>query len=328
MPEGDTVWLTAHRLDQALRGRVVTWFDLRVPALALSDLRGATVTEVVARGKHILMRFDGGRTLHSHLRMDGSWRIAAATGAGGHFGRGRDTVGGAGARAGSARAGPAPVAGGTADGPLAPQVAAHGPPGPQLPGRRRGARSTVARATGFDVRAVIGNDEWLATGHRVHDLAIAATADEDRWVGHLGPDVLGPDWDAGRARENLAADPDRPVVEALLDQRNLAGVGNMYAAELLFMARVNPFTRIGDVTDPGVLPALAYRLLRANRDHPEQTSTGRTARGEQHWVYIRTGQPCRRCRTPIVTAEFGVAPRRRSTFWCPRCQPATDAAPT
>ena len=261
MPEGDTVWLTAHRLNAALAGRVVTRFDLRVPKLALSDLTGATVTEVIARGKHILMRFDHGLTLHSHLRMDGSWRISAAKAA---------------------------------------------------------ARDT------FDLRVVIGNADWVARGARVHDLEIARTDEEDRWVGHLGPDVLGPDWDVERAAANLGAD-DRPVVEALLDQRNLAGVGNMYAAELMFLAGVNPFTAASAVPKPVALARSAFKALRANRDHPEQSTTGRTARGEQHWVYLRNGQPCRRCRTPIVTGEFGAPPRQRNTFWCPHCQPANSA---
>ncbi|MCW2529393.1 MAG: glycosylase [Pseudonocardiales bacterium] len=259
MPEGDTVWLTAHRLDQALCGREVTSFDLRVPKLALADLTGRVVTTVLARGKHILVRFDNAQTLHSHLRMDGSWQIARA-------------------------------------------------------GQRR--------RVGFDVRAIVGNSEWTCTGHRVHDLAIAATDQESIWVGHLGPDVLGPDWDPDRATKLLSDDADRPIVEALLDQRNLAGVGNMYAAELLFMAKVNPFTRVSDVRNVSELPPIAFKLLRANRDHPEQSSTGSMARGEQHWVYLRTGQPCRRCRTPIVTGEFGQAPRQRNTFWCPHCQPA------
>jgi endonuclease-8 len=259
VPEGDTVWLTAHRLNLALRDQLIVECDLRVPRLALVDRSGHTITEVLARGKHILMRFDDGQTLHSHLRMDGSWRIGAS------------------------RAGP--------------------------------------RRVGYDVRAQLANTHWTATGHRVHDLDVAPTAEESRWVGHLGPDVLGPDWDPDRAATNLAGDGQRPVVEALLDQRNLAGVGNMYAAELLFLAGTNPLTPAGEVTALAALPALAYRLLRSNRDHPEQSTTGSLARGDQHWVYLRTGQPCRRCRTAIRSTEFGTPPRQRLTFWCPRCQP-------
>jgi endonuclease VIII len=287
VPEGDTVWLTAHRLGAALSGRVVTRFDLRVPELALSDLTGATVTDVLARGKHILMRFDDGHTLHSHLRMDGSWRIDRAR---------------ANARAGR------PAAGG---------------PAMDRPASARPSQRQPRERDSFDIRVIIGNAEWTASGARVHDLELARTDDEARWVGHLGPDVLGPDWDATRAAANLGAD-DRPLVEALLDQRNLAGVGNMYAAELMFLAGVYPFTPAEDVTKLDTVVRAAFKALRANRDHPEQSTTGRTARGEQHWVYLRSGQPCRRCRTPIVTGEFGQPPRQRNTFWCPHCQPAAD----
>jgi endonuclease-8 len=300
VPEGDTVWLTAHRLHAALSGRVVTLFDLRVPDLALSDLTGATVTEVLARGKHILMRFDDGLTLHSHLRMDGSWRIDRAR-------RSERTSGSAVGRPVAAR----PASGRPTTGRLA---------------AGRPTRSEPRDRDSFDVRVIIGNVEWTASGARVHDLELAHTDDEARWVGHLGPDILGPDWDAARAAANLGAD-DRPLVEALLDQRNLAGVGNMYAAELMFLAGVHPLTPATNVTKLDSVVRTAFKALRANRDHPEQSTTGRTARGEQHWVYLRTGQPCRRCRTPIVTGEFGQPPRQRNTFWCPHCQPFPDAGP-
>ncbi len=286
MPEGDTVWLTAHRLDLALAGREVTRFDLRVPRLALADLRGATVHEVRAHGKHILMRFDDGRTLHSHLRMDGSWRLDRAS---------RAEPSAAGAQARAAR-----TSGGS---------------------RRR---SDPRRAEQFAVRAVVGNADWLASGHRVHDLDLAATAEEGRWVGHLGPDVLGADWDVDRVTANLRADGARPVVEALLDQRNLAGVGNMYAAELLFLAGANPLRPVADVDDLARLAPIAYRLLRANRDHPEQSTTGAVGRGQEHWVYARVGQPCRRCGTAIVSRGFAAPTQPRLTYWCPRCQPGRD----
>jgi endonuclease-8 len=61
-------------------------------------------------------------------------------------------------------------------------------------------------------------------------------------------------------------------------------------------------------------------MLRANREHPEQSTTGLLTRGQQHWVYERAGEACRRCRTPIRRDEQGVPPYRRSTYWCPSCQ--------
>jgi endonuclease-8 len=188
MPEGDTVWLTAHRLHQALADRELTVFDLRVPQHATADLRGQTVQEVVAQGKHILLRTSSNLTLHTHLRMDGSWRIG--------------------------RAGRRP---------------------PGLPEHM--------------MRILLGNTEWWAAGYRVHDVALLRSSDEGRVVGHLGPDLLGPDWDAAEAVRRLRQDPTQEIGLALVDQRNLAGIGNMYKSEALFIERVNPWTPVGHVID-------------------------------------------------------------------------------
>jgi endonuclease VIII len=260
MPEGDTVWLTAHRLHQALAGRDLTESDLRVPQHATADLRGRTVHEVVARGKHILLRATTNLTLHTHLRMDGSWRI--------------------------------------------------GPAGRRPPGLPEHL-----------MRVLIGNAEWWAAGYRVHDVVLLRTTDEPRLVGHLGPDLLGPDWDAAEAGRRLRQDPDQEIGLALLDQRNLAGIGNMYKAETLFVERINPWTRVGDIAELDRVVDTAFRLLRMNRDHPEQSTTGLLGRGREHWVYERTGQPCRRCGTPIRRADQGPRPYERGTYWCPGCQP-------
>jgi endonuclease-8 len=260
MPEGDTVWLTAHRLDQALRDRELTVAELRVPQLATTELRGTTVSGVVARGKHVLVRLDTGVTLHSHLKMDGAWYIT-----------------------------------------------------------RSGQRAR--RYPEHHIRALLGNTDWLATGYRVHDLRLVRTEDEHILVGHLGPDLLGADWDAEVAMTRLRADPARPIGEALLDQRNLAGIGNLYKSEVLFLRGVHPETPVGAVDDLGVVVETARRLLHANRDRPEQSTTGSTARGQQHWVYERAGERCRRCGTPVQRAMHGAPPYQRSTYWCPACQP-------
>ena len=265
MPEGDTVWLTAHRLHRALAGVELTVADLRVPSLATSDLAGMTVTEVLARGKHVLIRLDTELTLHSHLRMDGSWYLTKA-------------------------------------------------------GQR------PHRHPEHMVRVLLGNTSWLATGYRIHDLELVRTSDESRLVGHLGPDLLGPDWDLAEALRRLRGEPEREIGDALLDQRNLAGIGNMYKAETLFLERVNPWQTISAVGDLERVVLTAQRLLRANRDHPEQSTTGLVARGQQHWVYERGGQPCRRCRTPIRRELQGPPERARSTYWCPTCQPAEPSS--
>ena len=259
MPEGDTVWLTAHRLHAALSGRPLLRADLRVPKLATADLAGRHLLEVVPRGKHLMTRLEGDLTLHSHLRMDGAWHLYAA----GERWRG----------------GPA-----------------------------------------HQVRAVLETAARTAVGYRLPVLALLPTAEEDEVVGHLGPDLLGPDWDPARALERLAADPGRTVGEALLDQRNLAGIGNVYVAELCFLRGVTPWTPFGEVTAPEKLVALAKRLLEANKTRPGHITTGDTRRGRTNWVYGREHQPCLRCGTPVRSGEHGPPGQTRVAYWCPRCQ--------
>jgi endonuclease-8 len=172
------------------------------------------------------------------------------------------------------------------------------------------------------IRAQLGNAEWLATGYRVHDLEVLATADESRLVGHLGPDLLGPDWDVDEAVRRLGADRERPIADALLDQRNLAGIGNLYKSEVLFIERVNPHRSVANLTNLAEIVSTAHRLLHLNRDRPEQSTTGRLGRGQEHWVYERGGKPCLRCGTPITRELQGETGRERSTYWCQSCQPA------
>jgi endonuclease-8 len=260
MPEGDTVWLTAHRLHAALAGRPLLRADLRVPKLATVDLAGRQVLEVVPRGKHLMARLADGITLHSHLQMDGAWHL---------YGPGERWRGG-------------PV---------------------------------------HQVRAVLEAEGRIAVGYRLPVLELLPTAEEGEAVGHLGPDLLGPDWDAARALERLAADPDRPVGEALLDQRNLAGVGNVYVSELCFLRGVTPWTPFGEVRAPEKLVALAKRLLEANKLRPGHVTTGDTRRGRTNWVYGREPQPCLRCGTPVRSGRHGPEDRSRVAYWCPRCQP-------
>ncbi|MFJ5721523.1 DNA-formamidopyrimidine glycosylase family protein [Streptomyces sp. NPDC093149] len=261
MPEGDTVLQTAGRLRTALAGRILTRSDLRVPRFATADLTGRAVLDVASRGKHLLTRLEGGLTLHSHLRMDGAWRVYA-------------------------------------------------------PGERwRGGPA-------HQIRAVLANTEHTAVGYRLPVLELLRTRDEDQAVRHLGPDLLGPDWNPDTALRNLLSDPARPLGEALLDQRNLAGIGNVYTAELCFLARVTPWLPAGDLAAPTAagLVTTAKRLLEANRDRPMRTTTGAVLRGhgphERLWVYGRTGRPCLRCGTPIRTADQDSRP----AYWCPRCQ--------
>jgi endonuclease-8 len=272
VPEGDTVFRTAARLNQALAGEPLTTTDLRWPGLSTLDFRGVTTTEVVARGKNILQRLANGVTIHSHLRMEGQWRVDAT------------------------------------------------------------ARLTARALANPQIRAVVGTAQWTAVGTRLGDLHVVATADEGTLVGHLGPDVLGSDWDPGEAARRLQASATT-IGAALLDQRNLAGVGTLYAAEALFLERVSPWTPAADL-DKATLAALvdrAHTLLDLGRRHATQTTTGSQRRGETAWVHARSGRPCRRCGETLRLAMVGEAPRERTMFYCPRCQgglaPTDDGRP-
>ncbi|TDD81698.1 Fpg/Nei family DNA glycosylase [Actinomadura darangshiensis] len=265
MPEGDVVWLTARRLREALAGRVLTRSDFRVPRLATADLRGRTVLEAVSRGKHLLVRVEGGLTVHTHLMMEGRWQI-----------------------------------------------------------RRAGARSG-APPRDHRVRLVLANAEWLAVGYSLGVVELLRTAEEDKAVGHLGPDLLDPAWGPEMAAEcatRLAAEPGRAIGEALLDQTRLAGIGNVYKAETLFLRGVHPWTAVRDVPDLPALVELSHRLLDVNKERHGHITTGELARGREHWVYGRAGRPCRRCGTRIERADQRSDAGERTAFWCPRCQPA------
>lgn len=177
------------------------------------------------------------------------------------------------------------------------------------------------RSPAFQARLVLANDTWQAVGFRLGTVDVIERCDEQSLVGHLGPDLLGPDWSLEEAVHRIQQNPDRPIGEALLDQRNLAGIGNMYKAEVCFLLGVNPFTPVSGVE---VLPQLvdkARRLLVLNKDRADQTTTGNQRRGAQLWVYARRSQPCRRCGTKIRAVESRESTIERVTYWCPRCQP-------
>ena len=261
MPEGDTVWRSCQRLNAALAGHELTRCELRVPQLATTDLTGVTVAEVVSRGKHQLFRFANGYTLHTHFRMEGTWRI---------FARGRRWGGG----------------------------------------------------QDFQIRAVLATAAHDAVGYRLPVVELLPTADEESAVGHLGPDLLGPGWDPDEAVRRIACQPDRTIGEALLDQRNLAGIGTLYRAELLFLQGLHPRTPVAAVANLRRVVVRGQLLLHANRWRTEQSTTGDLRAGRSRYVFERPGQPCRRCGTTILTEEFGPPGQERRSYWCPRCQPA------
>jgi endonuclease VIII len=268
MPEGDTVYALARRLDTALRGRVLTQAELRVPAHATAELAGLTILENVTHGKHLLTRLSDDLTLHTHLLMQGSWTVSDA--------------------------------------------------GRWLP-----------KAVMLDVRVVLRTDGPAAYGVKIPIVELLRTRDEADVVGYLGPDPLRDDWDIDEAGLRVSEQPDRPLVAALLDQRCVAGFGNVWVNELCFLRGHSPWTPVGSV-DIHALLELGARALRHSATVPGamQVTTGRKRKDEQHWVSGRAGRPCLRCGTTVqVVAEVSNDPERRRTWWCPNCQPGPSGPP-
>ncbi|WP_422749141.1 endonuclease VIII Nei2 [Mycobacterium sp. WMMD1722] len=256
MPEGDTVYRTATALRAGLLGKTLTRCDVRVPRFAAVDLTGEVVDEVLTRGKHLFIRA-GEASIHSHLKMDGSWKVN----------------------------------------PLSR---------PSRAGHR--IRIILEAGTGADAVQAAGIDLGI--------LEILERAADMDAVAHLGPDLLGEDWEPRIAAANLVADPDRPISEALLDQRIMAGIGNVYANELCFVFGHLPTAPVSAIADPLRVAQRARDMLWLNRSRWNRTTTGDTRPGRDVWVYGRAGKPCRRCATPIRRDDSG----DRISFWCPNCQ--------
>jgi len=185
------------------------------------------------------------------------------------------------------------------------------------------------RGPDFQVRAVLRTEPWVAVGFRLGTCKLLPTEREHDAVGHLGPDVLGPDWDLAEAARRLRTDPHRAIGTALLDQRAIAGPGNIWKCELCFLRGVDPWTPVGQVDDLEGMLALLKRMMDANRSSGHQVTTGDPRPGRSHWVAERAGKPCRRCATPIrKTLQQGYG-GERITWWCPSCQqrPALDSEP-
>ncbi|GAB3157610.1 Fpg/Nei family DNA glycosylase [Myceligenerans halotolerans] len=267
MPEGDVLRLTAERLDAALAGHVLTRAELRWPSAAAANLVGATVLGTAAYGKHLLTRFDDGRTLHTHLRMEGRWRVD-----------------------------------------------------------RTGSRGAAARSP--LIRAVLATRHWTCTGWQLGMLDLLATRDEPRVLAGLGPDVLADDFAPGAPGSRLpdgvtrlTRDPDRPLCDALLDQRTVAGLGTIWMAESLFARRLHPWAPVRGLDDDGA----AVLLLTARELMWRSIRTARTngLGAVETAVHGRLGRSCRRCRTPIAVGTANQAPFERPVFWCPTCQAET-----
>lgn len=267
MPEGDTIFRAARTLHKALAGKTVRRFESVFPQLTNVDidtpLSGRTIEHVEAIGKHLLIRFDGGLTLRTHMRMNGSWHI-------------------------------------------------YRPGEKWLKGRNA-------------MRIVIATDDFEAVGFRIPEAEFIRGSIESRATARLGPDLLARDVDLEEVVRRLRARPRLEIADALLDQTISAGIGNVFKSEVLFVCRVSPFARVGEIDDDKLreLMATAQKQLAMNViDSPDvpdtRTTTGRANPSHRLWVYGREKLPCRRCATPIERVAQG--PNARLTYWCPRCQ--------
>jgi endonuclease-8 len=271
MPEGDTLARIAAGLRPHLAGRSVTAARARVPGPRVDRIVGSTITEVLAAGKNLLIRFDNGLELRTHLRMRGTW----------HRYR------------------------------------------PGEPWRRAPGRAVLvlevpgAVAVCFDAPVV---ELFEIRAEAIHPS-----------LGRQGPDLLGPAFDAAEALRRLR-DSSRAAMEigpALLDQRALAGIGNVVKNETLFLERVDPFAHVTDLDAATLdrLIATARRILvesSVRSRGPERVTTldpatRRPLAPGPLWVYRRAGRPCRRCGTRIRSGQQGTD-LPRTTYWCPACQ--------
>jgi endonuclease-8 len=259
MPEGDTLFRIATTLGKALAGKVVKRFTSPLPALGEAGLEGKTVTRVEARGKNLLIHFDDGRALHTHLRMTGSWHIYR--------------------------------------------------PGERWQKPERGAR------------AVIETEDFVAVCFDAPVVELLAEGGVERHEGlrRLGPDVLGSEFDGDEARRRLRALGELAVGDALLAQSALAGIGNIYKSEVLFICRTDPFVAVSALDDGVIdrLVAKARELMMKNLEGLPRKTRAALA-GPRYWVYGRGGQPCLTCGTLVRVRRQGMA--GRTTYYCPRCQ--------
>jgi endonuclease VIII len=260
--EGDTLLRIAKVLREVLVGREVSAARGRPGGAELGRLVGQSVESVEARGKHLLISFSGGLTLHTHLGLHGSWHR-------------------------------------------------------YLPGEPwRRAPSRAAAVLEVPTQVCVCFDAPTVELMETRALALHPV------LRALGPDVGQAAFDVESGLAALRT-PDRALTaigDALLDQRAVAGLGNVYRSELCFLERISPFTPVARLDDEELRRLLerGANLVAANSQGGARVTTAAGTPGTTY-VYGRTGRPCRRGGTPIRSATTGRHARR--AYWCPRCQP-------
>ncbi len=174
-------------------------------------------------------------------------------------------------------------------------------------------------------RVILETPDWLAVCFSAPDVEILAEGALDHRLGHLGPSLTGEAFDIDEAMRRARRSDHRLVGDLLLDQRVMAGVGNVFRCEILFLEAIHPDETIESLSDEDLRALIdrGRRLLRSNLSGGARVTTGDWRAGRRLWVYDRDGRPCRRCGTPIQVARLGSPPR--VTYWCPTCQPSPMA---
>ena len=259
MPEGDTLFRTAYTLRLALKDRAIIGFRSSLPELQNTNLIGHQITDVEARGKNLLIHFDDGRALYSHLRMDGSWHIYK----------------------------------------------------PEIPWQKPERLA----------KAVIVTREYIAVCFNapVVELLTETAIKRHPVFSKLGPDLLQENFDWQEVLRRLRANNEIPIGEALMRQSILAGIGNVYKAEVLFLCKANPFAPVHLYSDHElkIIVYKARELLRQNIQG-KLRKTRNALDKQRYWVYERSGRPCRKCGEKIQMRRQGID--GRSTYWCSHCQ--------
>ena len=268
MPEGDTILRASRRIGSALLGREILEIETPQPRHRMDRwperLGGRPLRAVDTHGKHLFLRFDGGLTLHSHLRMTGMWGVYA-----------------------------------------------HG-----QRWRRAPWRAWLVIRT--------GEHEVVQFDGPVLELMTDSRSRIDQRIASLGPDVLAPGFSEADFVARLRGDDQtRAIGDAVLDQRNVAGLGNIWKCESCFIAGLDPWRRVEEVSDEEALAivreARPLMLESVDRGGPIVTwQPERPARGNRTYVYERARLPCRRCNTPVRVR--GQGDDNRTTYWCPDCQ--------
>lgn len=269
MPEGDSLFKAAQKLDAVLTGRTVTRFASPVPALKDREVEGHVVTAVRPHGKHVIIEFDDGRAFLSHLRMQGAWFAA----------------------------------------------------------EKSAMRESLLEKTAREVRwddpettLIIETETSVAVLTNGAVAELAPLTEIERKLSSLGPDLLSPDYDPAEALRRLREHPNTTIAEALMLQSIVAGIGNVYKAETLFLEKTSPFVVVSSLDDATLERLLkrARELMRRNaRPGPRRTTFG-TFASQNCFVYERSGQHCLKCDTKIRMRRQGNL--QRSTYYCPECQ--------